>query len=176
MRKKLIHSQLSNDATFLMYLRQMETLAENVFEFQNMPDFIDIPFLNKTLVRDGSIAFFKDDVLGLLALPYVNQGLLDVYDRPLNIQVHSPSGYIKDLKQGEFVIMYDNNGRYPILADIYQYASRIAMDTRTIDSNIQQQKQETFVTYHQLFVNKKDTTDSLCPFVSFNCGEGLQWG
>lgn len=140
MRKKLIHSQLSNDATFLMYLRQMETLAENVFEFQNMPDFIDIPFLNKTLVRDGSIAFFKDDVLGLLALPYVNQGLLDVYDRPLNIQVHSPSGYIKDLKQGEFVIMYDNNGRYPILADIYQYASRIAMDTRTIDSNIQQQK------------------------------------
>lgn len=144
MRKKLIHSQLSNDATFLMYLRQMETLAENVFEFQNMPDFIDIPFLNKTLVRDGSIAFFKDDVLGLLALPYVNQGLLDVYDRPLNIQVHSPSGYIKDLKQGEFVIMYDNNGRYPIYLDILQYSERLAMFQRVMDINIAQQKTPRF--------------------------------
>lgn len=140
MRKKLAHSQLSNASTFQMYLRQMTTLAENVFEFNNMPDFIDIPFLNKTLVAEGSIAFFKDDVLGLLALPYVNYGLLDVYDRPISIEVISPTGYNKVLNEGEFVIMYDNNGRYPIIDDIIQYASRIALDTRTIDSNIAQQK------------------------------------
>ena len=52
----------------------MLTLAENVFNFKNMPDYIDIPFLNKTLVRQGSIAFFKDDVMGVLALPYRNIG------------------------------------------------------------------------------------------------------
>ena len=46
MKKKLINSQLSNYKTYLMYLRQMLTLAENVFEFENLPEFIDVSFLN----------------------------------------------------------------------------------------------------------------------------------
>ena len=51
MKKKLINSQLSNYKTYLMYLRQMLTLAENVFEFENLPEFIDVSFLNKKLLR-----------------------------------------------------------------------------------------------------------------------------
>ena len=35
MQKKLINSQLSNWKTYEMYKRQMLTLAENVFEFEN---------------------------------------------------------------------------------------------------------------------------------------------
>ena len=58
MQKKLINSQLSNFKTYEMYKRQLLTLAENVFEFENLPDFIDVAFLNKKLLRDGSIAFF----------------------------------------------------------------------------------------------------------------------
>lgn len=140
MNKKLIHSQLTNYKTYQMYQRQMLTLAENVFNFKNMPDYIDIPFLNKTLVRQGSIAFFKDDVMGVLALPYRNIGKLDVYGRPKSIEAISPTGYTKILKPNDFVIMYDNNGRYPIYLDICQYAERIAQSTRVIDSNLEQQK------------------------------------
>lgn len=140
MNKKLIHSQLTNYKTYQMYQRQMLTLAENVFNFKNMPDYIDIPFLNKTLVRQGSIAFFKDDVMGVLALPYRNIGKLDVYGRPKSIEAISPTGYTKVLKPNDFVIMYDNNGRYPIYLDICQYAERIAQSTRVIDSNLEQQK------------------------------------
>ena len=36
--------------------------------------------------------------------------------------------------------MYDNNGRYPLYLDICQYAERLALDTRTADINIAQQK------------------------------------
>lgn len=140
MNKKLIHSQLTNYKTYQMYQRQMLTLAENVFNFKNMPDYIDIPFLNKTLVRQGSIAFFEDDVMGVLALPYRNIGKLDVYGRPQSIEAISPTGYTKILKPNDFVIMYDNNGRYPIYLDICQYAERIAQSTRVIDSNLEQQK------------------------------------
>ena len=140
MKPSLINAQLSNNATFNMYLRQMITLAENVFEFKDMPEYIDIPYLNSVLLEQGSIAFFKDDVLGLLALPYVCVGELDVYDRPLNIRVLGSNGYNRYLKPDEYVIMYDNNGRYSIVGDIMQYASRIALDTRTIDCNIAQQK------------------------------------
>ena len=48
MRKKLINSQLTNMKTYLMYRQEMLTLAENVFEFKNLPEFIDVSYLNKT--------------------------------------------------------------------------------------------------------------------------------
>lgn len=141
MRKKLINSQLTNMKTYLMYREEMLTLAENVFEFKNLPEFIDVSYLNKTLLRNGSIAFFKDDVLGVIALPYDVIGNFDIYGRPQNIMCRAANGtYYKKLSQDEFVIMYDNNGRYPILLDICQMAERIALSKRTIDVNIVQQR------------------------------------
>lgn len=144
MQKRLMNSQLSNYKTYLMYRRQLLTLAENVFSFKNLPTYIDVSYVNMQLVNTGSIAFFVDDILGLLALPYVNQGNLDVYGRPTKIRVHSNTNYHKTLNQGEFVIMYDNNGHYPLLYDVLQYAERLALNTRTSDINISQQKTPRF--------------------------------
>lgn len=145
MRKKLVNSQLSNFATYQMYLRQLLTLAENVFEFVNLPNYIDVAYVNKTLLRKGAIAFFYDEILEqILALPFQNYGKLDVYGRPTSIQVFGKNGYNRILKPDEYVIMYDNNGQYPLFIDICQYAERIAMTTRTIDCNIAQQKTPRF--------------------------------
>ena len=144
MKTSLINSQLSNYKTIEMYKRQFMTLAENVFEFEDLPEFIDVSYLNKQLLRKGAIAFFKDEVMGLLALPFVNIGTLDVYGRPKAIQVIARNGYTRILKQGEFVIMYDNNGKYPLWLDICQYAERVALMTRVIDINVAQQKTPRF--------------------------------
>ena len=140
MQKKLVNSQLSNFKTYDMYRRQFMTLAENVFEFKNLPEMIDTAYLNKQLLRKGAVAFFKDEILGVLALPFISIGSLDVYGRPRRIQVLAQNGYNKKLNENEFVIMYDNNGRYPIWLDILQYAERMALATRTVDINIAQQK------------------------------------
>lgn len=132
MERKLINSQLTNFKTYEMYKRQLLTLAENVFEFKNLPNYIDVAYLNKVLLRQGAIAFFVDEVLGLLALPYTILGKPDVYGRPNKIKVSAQNGYTKTLtNRDDFVIMYDNNGRYPLFLDITQYAERIALDTRT---------------------------------------------
>lgn len=40
--------------------------------------------------------------------------------------------------------MYDNNGQYPIYLDLVQYAERMALDTRTMDINILQQRTPRF--------------------------------
>ena len=40
--------------------------------------------------------------------------------------------------------MYDNNGRYPLYLDIFQYAERLALSTRTCDINILQQRTPRF--------------------------------
>lgn len=144
MQHKMINSQLSNFKTYEMYKRQLLTLAENVFIFKEMPNYLDRAYLNKNLLRKGSIAFFVDEVMGLCALPYIIKGKLDIYGRPQQIKVMSQNGYSRTLDKDEFVIMYDNNGRYPLWLDILQYAERIALDTRTIDINILQQRTPRF--------------------------------
>lgn len=145
MRRKLINSQLNNFSTYRMHLRQCITLAENVFKFNNLPKYINKAYLNKTLLSNGSIAFFVDEVLGLLALPYIEVGnFKDVYDRPTKIEVRSNNGYHKVLESKDFVIMYDNNGMYSLNQDILQYAERLALCDRTCDINIDQQKTPRF--------------------------------
>ena len=144
MQKKLINSQLSNFKTYNMYYRQMLALAQTSIKISNLPKFIDKSYLNKKLIYDGVIAFFVDEVMGLLALPYINLSSLDVYGRPNKIQVISQNGYTKKLNRDEFVIMYDNEGRYPLYLDILQYAERMALIQRTIDINVYQQRTPRF--------------------------------
>ena len=144
MQKKLINSQLNNFKTYNMYYRQMLALAQTSIKISNLPKFIDKSYLNKKLIYDGVIAFFVDEVLGLLALPYINLSSLDVYGRPNKIQVVSHNGYTKKLNRDEFVLMYDNEGRYPLYLDIFQYSERIALIQRTIDINIYQQRTPRF--------------------------------
>lgn len=143
MGKRNVRTQISNIKTVDMYKKQMIGLACNVFNFKNLlsvAPFMDLSYVNRELVHKGSIAFFNDEYLGLLALPYVNMGRLDLYGRPIDIQVIGKNGYTRQLKYGEYVIMYDNMMRYPLIFDILQYSERIASIQRTIDINISQQR------------------------------------
>lgn len=143
MGKRNVRGQISNLKTVDMYKKQMIGLACNVFNFKNLlsvAPFMDLSYVNRELVHKGSIAFFNDEYLGLLALPYVNMGRLDLYGRPIDIQVIGKNGYTRQLKYGEYVIMYDNMMRYPLIFDILQYSERIASIQRTMDINISQQR------------------------------------
>lgn len=140
MKRRTINSQLSNYKTYLAYRNKMLTLAMNVFQFKNMNPFIDMAYVNMSLIMKGSVAFFKDEVMGLLALPYVHVGSLDIYGRPNSIKVLPKNGaYNRTLRRGEFVIMYDNYSKLPIWDSIVQSCERISEIKRTIDINISQQ-------------------------------------
>lgn len=145
MKRRTVNSQLTNFKTYYNYKDKMLTLAENVFQFKDMPKFIDMSRVNKELVRSGSIAFFKDEVMGLLALPYKCKGKLDIYGRPVNIQpipfqgLNANQIYNRTLTPDEYVIMYDNNSKRSIFSNIIQGAERLALIKRTIDINISQQ-------------------------------------
>ena len=141
MKRRLVNSQLSNFKTYLAYKMKMLTLAENVFQFKNMNPFIDMAYVNSELVTKGSIAFFKDEVMGLLALPYTAVGSLDIYGRPTKICVIPKNGsYNRILNRNEFVIMYDNDSHIPIYPNIIQSCERLALIKRSIDINIEQQR------------------------------------
>ena len=140
MKRRTINSQLGNYKTYLAYKNKMLTLAMNVFQFENMNPFIDLAYVNMCLVTKGSIAFFKDEVVGLLALPYTPVGSLDFYGRPTAIRVLPKNGsYNRTLHKDEFVIMYDNASKLPIIDSIIQSCERISEIKRSIDINVSQQ-------------------------------------
>lgn len=146
MKRKAINSQLYNYKTYLNYRDKMLALAMNVFEFKGLNNFIDMALVNKTLLMNGSIAFFLDDVTGdLLAMPYTSLGSLDYYGRPTRIQPIPYFGtYKRVLNRNEFVIMYDNNSHIPLYPQLTQSAERMALIKRGIDINISQQMTNRF--------------------------------
>lgn len=140
-RRKLINSQISNFQTYIMNRNRMIDLAENVIKKKNLPIYIDESYVNKILLSQGSICFFVDEVMGLLALPWLSMAGLDVYGRPRRVQCYGQNGYhSKILSQNEFVIMYDNSGKRPLYSMVCQYAERYSNAVRTQDINIGQQK------------------------------------
>lgn len=141
MKKQLIYTQLSNFKACYMYYKRLMEIAENVFIFQNLPDFIDEGYFNKHLIMKGSVVFFKDEILNkFLILPYAILSGLDVYGRPQVVQAIGQNGYTKTLKKGEYVIIYDNINRTSIYDTILQFAIRIADCVRTRDVNRSQLK------------------------------------
>lgn len=195
MKTKTVNSQLYNLKTYLNYKDKMLALALNVFQFKNIDPFIDMSRVNYSLLCNGSIAFFKDDVTGnLLALPYTPVGSLDIYGRPQAIRVIPYFGAYNRIlykKNKEFVIMYDNEARLPLYPQIIASAERMALIKRTIDINISQQstnriwtapeekiatlkglleqvdsKVNTIVGYDGLDVNEINSILNIAPFVA----------
>ena len=146
MRAKVINSQLSNFKTYKNYLDKMLLLAENVFQFKGIDNFVDMAVVNLELVTKGSVAWFYDDVMKMVvALPYSNVGKLDMYGRPTKIMVRAKNGqYYRYLDRGQFVIMYDNDSKLPIYSNILSAAERMALIKRTIDINTRQQQTPRF--------------------------------
>lgn len=162
MKKKVVNSQLSNFKTYLNYRDKMMILAQNVFKYKDMPKYINMAVVNYNLVTTGSIAFFMDEVYGLMALPYVPVGEFDLYGRPTKIKVIPVMGvYNRTLTnttdKTEFVIMYDNDAHISIYPNILASAERLALIKRTIDINIRQQQTPRF--YKTSENNKKTLQD-----------------
>lgn len=142
MSKKRKYSQINNFNTFCMYKREFSTLAENVFVYKNLPITIDVSYMNKCLFKKGEVAvYYEEAVDGLVALPFINIGPLDIYNKPIKIQCIAKNGVkSRILNPGEYVIIYDNDGKYPLWLDLEQYGERLAQIRRIMDINIGQQK------------------------------------
>lgn len=142
---KRINSGLNNLTALESIKRQMLLIAENRIRYYGVPSSVDITYVNKTLLRTGAVACFKDEILGFLILPFNLVGKLDCYGNPTTIQCYSANGYVsKILKKEEYAILWDNTSKISIIKDIYILAERMAIATRTMDINISQQKTPRF--------------------------------
>lgn len=138
--KQFWESASMNNATFRQYYNRLTELSISMFEWKNLPDTVDPRFLELTLFADGQAVFFKDEVLGYLALQNVLGGEFNVYRIPTNRKAYATNGYQKKLSDKDSVIIYNNylhsNSRF----DVEMFSRRLWNIDRAIDVNANAQK------------------------------------
>ena len=134
-------SNVKNNLVVQSWLNRIVELALCVFEYHNVPETIDIRYLEKTLITKGCAAWFRDDVTGaLLALQGVTQGQFDVYGNPRIRQAVGYNGYTRTVSDSDSVLMWNNYQRVPSYPVLLNYARQIADIERIIEVNVSGQK------------------------------------
>lgn len=130
----------ANGITFRHYYNRFVEIAISRFEWEGLPDTIDPRFLELCLVSEGHVLFFKDEVLGFLALRSILAPPLDVYNVPMNRRAIANNGYQKQCDETDSVIIYNNQIRTIPKMDLIAYSKRLYNLDRIIDVNANAQK------------------------------------
>lgn len=133
-------STLENNGSFVTYYNRLVELSVSMFKWKNLPDSIDPRYLELALYADGHVVFFKDDVLGELALRCAVGGGFDVYNVPLVRNVITSNGYHRKVTAADSVLIYNNYLRTPSQLTVQEFATRLYRLDRTIDVNVNAQK------------------------------------
>lgn len=144
-QRKIVKTQRQNavalnNATFFQYYHRLCELAISSFEWLNVPDTIDTRYLELLLLTQGHVVFFKDEVMGYLALQGTLAGPMNVYNIPQTRQAIAPNGYSAGLTGEDSVIIYNNLFHTNSKLDIEMFAHRLYDIDRTIDINARAQK------------------------------------
>ena len=117
MSKKLNKLQLMSDPavaaiqnirTYDYYFMRLSNIAVSIFEWKNLPETVDPRYLELALMSDGRAVFFKDEVMGYLALRCMIGGRWNVYDIPTERTAYAVNGYQNRLNPEDSVIIYNN--------------------------------------------------------------------
>lgn len=142
-RRKTNFGESLNDnmQSYYYYIDRLTELSISMFEWKNIPDTVDERFLEMTLFNNGSAVFFRDDVLGELALPVALNGGFNVYKVPIRRRAYSVNGYQNpDLNIDNSVIIYNNMIRTNSVMPVKMFARRLWDLDRSIDVNARAQK------------------------------------
>lgn len=130
-----------NAWSYRLYFDRLYEIALSRFQWDGRPESVDERYLEMTLFNKGMAIYFKDEVMGDLALSVLTNGSFDVYGNPYLRRAYSVyNQYQKLLKYNESVIIYNNYRRTNSMLDIKVYAQRLWNYDRIIDVNVNAQK------------------------------------
>ena len=130
-----------NNLTYTQYVNRLTELSISMFQWNGLPDTVDERYLELHLFLNGSMVYFKDDVIGDLCLDCMPHGQLDVYGNPILRRAYSGyNNYNKLLKYTDSVIIWNNLMRTNSVLDVKMFARRLYNLDRIIDVNANAQK------------------------------------
>ena len=130
-----------NNLTYTQYVNRLTELSISMFQWNGLPDTVDERYLELHLFLNGSMVYFKDDVIGDLCLDCMPHGQLDVYGNPILRRAYSGyNNYNKLLKYTDSVLIWNNLMRTNSVVDVKMFARRLYNLDRIIDVNVNAQK------------------------------------
>lgn len=133
-------TQLNNGAFNEYFLKLMDMLLVR-FTYKNVPDSMDIRYLELKLITEGSAIVFKDEYAGLMGMGTSYQGVLDQYGVPSERQAISANGVpFFNLDESNSVMIFNNRMRAPDIQLVLLYAQRLWDIQRSIETNCKLQK------------------------------------
>lgn len=140
-KNSFAESLAMNKGTYMQYFNRLSELAISMFEWKNVPDTIDVRYLELGLFEMGSMVYFNDEVVGDLCLNCLVSGQFDVYGYPVLRRAYSRyNNYQKLLKPSNSVIIWNNYLHTNNLLDVKMFAKRLYNLDRIIDVNANAQK------------------------------------
>ncbi len=133
-------AQYLNNRTYLDYFNRLTEIALNMFEWKNLPDTVDARFLELMLYNMGYCVYFRDPIIGDLALSCTIGGQLDVYRIPIERRAFANNGYFRELTSADSVLIFNNRLHNPTSMTIELFARRLYEIERAIDVNVRGQK------------------------------------
>lgn len=138
---------MANGATYVQYYNRLMELSMSMFEWKNLPDTVDERYLELGLFSSGCMVFFKDDVIGELALNMTYQGGFDIYGEPTKRRAYSRYNQFQTtLDKGNSVIIWNNMLRTNSALDVQMFAYRLYNLDRIVDINANAQKTPVLIT------------------------------
>lgn len=168
-----------NQATFQMYLSRLTQLAMSTFEWKNVPEGVDVRFLELGLLTKGYSLFFRDDELDqFLSLNGTIGGTLNVYNIPTSRVAMASNGYNRNLNDTDSVIVYNNLLHTPSEPDLALFAHRLYDLDRSIDVNARAQKTPIAIICEESqrlsLINLYRQYDGNAPFIMGTSGLNLE--
>lgn len=138
---------MANGETYVQYYNRLMELSMSMFEWKNLPDTVDERYLELGLFSSGCMVFFKDDVIGELALNMTYQGGFDIYGEPTRRRAYSRYNQFQTtLNKDNSVIIWNNMLRTNSSLDVQMFAYRLYNLDRIVDINANAQKTPVLIT------------------------------
>lgn len=138
---------MANGETYVQYYNRLMELSMSMFEWKNLPDTVDERYLELGLFSSGCMVFFKDDVIGELALNMTYQGGYDIYGEPTRRRAYSRYNQFQTtLDKDNSVIIWNNMLRTNSALDVQMFAYRLYNLDRIVDINANAQKTPVLIT------------------------------
>lgn len=159
-----------NNATYTQYFNRLVELSVSMFEWQGLPETVDPRYLELHLFQNGSMLYFRDEVMGDLCLDCIANGKFDVYGNPISRRAYSSyNQYQKTLNESDSVIIWNNYLRQPSVLDVKMFAKRLYNLDRIIDVNANAQKTPVLVQgtekQRSTLINLYKEFDGNAPFI-----------
>lgn len=157
LRPRISGAEALNIVTENDYLDRLSLIALSRFEWQGLPDSMDQRYLEWCLFMLGQAAILKTEKYGFINTKATANGDINIYGLPTAINCYSfgefhetrkvYTGLLKDGEgkvvnddYGEAILVMNNYFRTPNISTLQLFAGRLAEATRSIDTNVQNQK------------------------------------